>query len=174
MESFNDFFGALQDEFRSNGTLDEIRNAQFKIPWGEGHGVYTIWHNKIDVDYLIYVGLTGKYKRGECGKKAQLNDGRFKKRSGRWTPYRFCESKKDHEDIRFSFRYGPKFNNVKEQGRHKYDNDAYRTTIPYNQLLIVTLDLTGNMKYSPALLESLILTRYLAETGDLPPANNEL
>ena len=117
------------------------------------------------------MGLTGKYERGECG-KAQLNDGRFKKRSGRWTPYRFCESEKDHEDFRFSFRYGPKYGS--EQARHKHDSDAYRNTIPYNQLLIVTLDLTGNTEYSPALLESLILTRYLAETGDLPPANNEL
>ena len=33
---------------------------------------------------------------------------------------------------------------------------------------------TKTKRYSPALLESLILTKYLAEKGDLPPANNEL
>ena len=171
MESFNDFFGALQDEFRSNGTYDEIQNPKSKIPWSEGYGVYTIWRNEINVDGLTYVGLTGKRKRDKSGKLAK-NSGSFKSRSTRWTPYRFCESKEDHEDFRFSFRYGPKYGS--EQARHKHDSDAYRNTIPYNQLLIVTLELTGNTKYSPALLESLILTRYLAETGDLPPANNEL
>jgi hypothetical protein len=171
MESFNDFFCALQDEFRSNGTYDEIRNPKSEIPWSEGYGVYTIWRNEINVDGLTYVGLTGKRKRDKSGKLAK-NSGSFKSRSTRWTPYRFCESKEDHEDFRFSFRYGPKYGS--EQARHKHDSDAYRNTIPYNQLLIVTLELTGNTKYSPALLESLILTRYLAETGDLPPANNEL
>ena len=170
---FNEFFRKLQKEFRETDGYNEIRNAQSKIPWGEGYGVYTLWENKIDVENLIYVGLTGKYKRTGQG-KAQLNDGNFKKRSFRYTPYRFCESKKDREDLRFSFRYGPKYTTSREQEKHKYDVDAYHKKIPYNELVIVTLDLTGNTKYSPALLESLILTRYLEETGDLPRANNEL
>ena len=171
MEKFNDFFGALQEEFRINGTYAEIRNPKSEIPWSDGFGVYTIWHNEINLDALIYVGLTGKRKRDKNGALGDHSRS-FKDRTARWTPYRFCESKKDHEDFRFSFRYGTEYGS--EQRQHKYQVDAYRNTIPYNQLVIITLDLTNNTKYSPALLESLILTRYLSETGDLPPANNEL
>jgi hypothetical protein len=172
--SFNDFFGGLREEFESYEAIGVIRGPRYHIPWPDGYGVYTLWQNNIAAEGLIYVGLTGKYRRGDDG-KVNLNAGSFKKRTSRYTPYRFCESaKKDPEDLRFSFRYGPKYSNVAEQGRCKHDLDAYRHTIPYREMIVVTFDLSKYQKYSPALLESLILTEYFNDKQDLPPANNEL
>jgi hypothetical protein len=172
MNKFNKFFKNLEKEFNDLNSLKEIRNSDHKIHWGEGYGVYTLWNKEIDFKNLIYVGLTGKYTRDIDG-KVKLNPQTFSKRKYRYTPYRFCESTKDQEDLRFTFRYGPNYKG-KTQGKNKYERDAYKNTIRYKDLIIITLDLTKIKKYSPALLESMILTEYLAEKGDLPPANNEL
>lgn len=173
MKDFNTFFEDLRKEFDEAKAYKEIRYPEGKFKWSEGHGVYTLWKQEIKTDNLIYVGLTGKYTRDTRG-KIKLNNGSFKKRDNRYTPYRFCESRKDLEDYKHTFRYGPKHSKGGEQAKAKYDMDAYSTTISYNEMIIATFELTNKKDYTPALLEALILTRYLSEKGDLPPANNEL
>lgn len=172
-KSFNDFFLEIKKEFKDAGKLNEIVRPRSKINWGSGFGVYTIFHQTIDYDGLVYVGLTGKYTRDKNG-IVSLTDGNFKKRSVRYTPYRFCESIKDPLDFRFSFRFSPKFTDGKRQGKAKYDRDAYDHTIFYKDLVLLTFDLNKHPKYSPALLESLILTKYHSVASELPPANNQL
>ena len=173
MNSFITFFENLREEFDQVGAYKELKYPKSKIDWGEGYGVYTLWKQEIKTENLLYVGLTGKYARDPRG-EIKLNNGSFKQRAGRWTPYRFCDSRKDPADYKYTFRYGPKHSNVSRQGKAKYDMDAYATTIPYNEMIIATFDLTNKSDYTPALLEALILTRFLSERGDLPPANNEL
>ena len=170
--SFNDFFNALMDDFQKQGRLTTIRPSESKVQWPEGFGVYTLWHHTLDVAGLIYVGKTGKYVRS--GDSVTPNGGSFGNRTARWTPYRFCESRNDPQQLKYTFRYGPKCRSVSEQGKNKYDDDAYSQTISYADLLIVTLDVEDSLKHSPASLESLILTQYLLQTKTLPPANNEL
>ena len=174
MKDFNTFFEDLRKEFEVTKAYKEIIYPKGKLKWSEGYGVYTLWKQEIKTDNLIYVGLTGKYKRDERG-KIELNNGNFKKRDTRYTPYRFCESRKDLEDYKYTFRYGPLHSKGKEQAKAKYDKNAYSYTIPYNEMIIATFDLTNKKdKYTPALLEALILTRFLSEKDDLPPANKEL
>ena len=103
-----------------------------------------------------------------------LNSGSFSHRSSRFTPYRFCDSTKDSDDFRFTFRYGPKYSKTNIQGKHKYDDDSYKNTVAYSDLVIATFNVAHMKDYTPTYLESLVLTKYLAEEGNLPPANNEL
>ena len=134
-----------------------------------------IWKNDdSSLDNLIYVGMTGKYKRVNEDEVA-FNSGSFDKRKGRWTPYRFCESVKDGEH-QFSFRFGPLESNVDKQSKIKYQDNAYSKTIPYSELKIHCFHVSDNHRddYTPELLEKEILTKYLKSLGNLPPANNEL
>ena len=173
MECFNLFFNKLLSEFKTANKLNEMRNQYGRLKWGEGFGVYAVFNQKIDYSNLLYVGLSGKYIRDIDG-SVILNNSSFKKRVNRYTPYRFCESIKDTEKYRFSFRYGPKFRKASQQGKVKYQSDAYRDTIPYKNLIIYTFDLSGNQVYTPSYLEALILNEYWKVNGQLPPANNEL
>jgi len=91
--------------------------------------VYVIWVNDdFSLDNLIYVGMTGKYKRVNED-EVVFNSSSFEKRNSRWTPYRFCESVKDGEH-RFSFRFGPLESNVDKQSKIKYQDNTYNKTIP--------------------------------------------
>ena len=79
--------------------------------------------------------------------------------------------------FKFTFRFGPKYTNAKEQNKNKYERDAYKSYVLYKNLIIVLFDLScfiKENKYTPTLIESLILTKYSIETKTLPPANNEL
>ena len=171
--AFDDYFKQLDNSFDEAGDRSEINSPKGKIVWPDGFGVYTVWRSEVSVKGLIYVGLTGRYSRDENGDMAQPRNS-FQNKATRWTPYRFCESPQDTSDHKFSFRFGPKYSKTADQNRHKYERDAYSQTIPYKELIVLTFDLTNNKEYSPALLESEILTRYLFETGTLPPANNSL
>ena len=118
--------------------------------------------------------MTGKYKRVNED-EVVFNSGTFEKRNLRWTPYRFCESVKDGEH-QFSFRFGPLESNLDKQSKIKYEENAYRKTIPYSELKIHCFHVSDNHReyYTPELLEKEILTKYLKSSGNLPPANNEL
>ena len=172
MKNFDEFINNLIAEFSENNSLAILENIKYKISWPEVMA-YILFGIKISYENLIYVGLTGKYKRNKSG-IIEINSRSFDKRGSRWTPYRFCDSPKDKDNFRFTFRYGPKYSNVTLQGKHKYDEDGYKYTIPYSDLTVATFNVANSDKYSPAYLETLILTRYLKVDGDLPPANNEL
>ena len=134
-----------------------------------------IWkNNDSSLDNLIYVGMTGKYKRVNQD-EVSFNSGTFDKRDYRYTPYRFCESVKDG-DKQFQFRYGPLGKNGSEQSKIKYQHDAYEESICYSELKIHCFHISDNHMeyYTPELLEKEILTKYLKSSGNLPPANNEL
>ena len=173
-EQFIKYYKSLVEQFKSKVIFSEIDCKKEKIEWPKKSGVYVIWKNDdSSLDNLIYVGMTGKFKRGK--EKAIFNSRTFDERDYRYTPYRFCESIKDG-DNRFEFRYGPKGKNGGEQSKIKYQHNAYEVGICYSKLKIHCFHVSGNQKenYTPQLLEKEILTKYLKSIGNLPPANNEL
>jgi hypothetical protein len=174
-EQFIKDYKSLVEEFKSKFYFTEIDCKKEKIKWPKKSGVYLIWVNDdSSLDNLIYVGMTGKYKRVNEDEVA-FNSGSFDKRKGRWTPYRFCESVKDGEH-QFSFRFGPKESTVVKQSKIKYQDNAYNKTITYSEIKVHCFHVSDNHReyYTPELLEKEILTKYLKSSGNLPPANNEL
>lgn len=174
-EQFIKDYNSLVEEFKSKFNFTEIDCVKEKIRWPRKSGVYCIWKNdENSFDNLIYVGMTGKFKRVD-DKKVVFNSGTFDKRKGRWTPYRFCESQKDGKN-RFWFRYSPIKKTVGEQSKIKYEVNAYNEKISYSELKIHCFHISDNHRdeYTPELLEKEILTKYLKSSGDLPPANNML
>ncbi len=174
MNVFLNFYNEIVTEFEKSDSLQIVTAVenQFRLP--KSSGVYVIWrHNSSKIDNLIYVGLAGKIKRTKSG-EVIMNSGSLNLRKSRWTPYRFCESKKDL-DRRFTFRYGPKLSNVNKQAKIKYDADAYSHTVPYEDMIIHCFSIAfDHPVYTPALLESLLLTKYLKCRNDLPPGNNSI
>jgi hypothetical protein len=174
-EQFIKDYKSLVEEFKSKFYFTEIDCKKEKIKWPKKSGVYVIWVNDdFSLDNLIYVGMTGKYKRVNED-EVFFNSGSFDKRKGRWTPYRFCESVKDGKN-QFSFRFGPKESTVAKQSKIKYQDNAYNKTITYSEIKVHCFHVSDNHReyYTPELLEKEILTKYLKSSGNLPPANNEL
>jgi len=174
-EQFIKDYKSLVEEFKSKFYFTEIDCKKEKIKWSQKSGVYVIWKNDdSSLDNLIYVGMTGKYKRVNKD-EVVFNSGSFEKRNSRWTPYRFCESVKDG-DNRFEFRYGPEESTVKKQSKRKYEVKAYKVSVSYSELKIHCFHVSDNHReyYTPELLEKVILTKYLKSSGNLPPANNQL
>ena len=174
-EQFIKEYKSLVEGFQSKLTFTEIDCKNEKIKWPQKSGVYVIWKNDdSSLDNLIYVGMTGKYKRVNKD-EVVFNSGSFDKRKGRWTPYRFCESVKDGKN-QFSFRFGPKESTVAKQSKIKYQDNAYSKTITYSEIKVHCFHVSDNHReyYTPELLEKEILTKYLKSSGNLPPANNEL
>jgi hypothetical protein len=174
-EQFIKDYKSLVEEFKSKFYFTEIDCKKEKIKWPKKSGVYVIWVNDdFSLDNLIYVGMTGKYKRVNED-EVVFNSGSFDKRKGRWTPYRFCESVKDGKN-QFSFRFGPKESTLAKQSKIKYQDNAYNKTITYSEIKVHCFHVSDNHReyYTPELLEKEILTKYLKSSGNLPPANNEL
>jgi len=174
-EQFIKDYKSLVEQFKSKFYFTEIDCKKEEIKWPQKSGVYVIWKNDdSSLDNLIYVGMTGKYKRVNKD-EVVFNSGSFEKRNSRWTPYRFCESVKDG-DNRFEFRYGPEESTVKKQSKRKYEVKAYKVSVSYSELKIHCFHVSDNHReyYTPELLEKEILTKYLKGSGNLPPANNEL
>ncbi len=176
MKNFNVFIDDLTEEFARQNSLKEIKYPSGKVNWGDGYGVYTVWDTEISVENLVYVGLTGKYKRNKEG-KVVIGSGRFKHRPIRWTPYRLFQSNEDPKDTKFSFCYKQKYSSKtlaqKKKDKTLSAND-YECQLKYDRLQILTFDLGNSKKYTPSLLESLILSNYYFSTGNMPPANNEV
>ena len=174
-EQFIKEYNSLVEEFKSKLTFTKIDCEKYRIKWPPKSGVYVVWKdNENSFKNLIYVGMTGKFKRDKKTRRVIFNKGAFNKREYRYTPYRFCESKKDGEK-QFSFRYIPKGKNSKEQSKIKYEKEAYEKTIRYSRLIIHCFHVSESHKdYTPELLEKEILTKYLKSSGELPDANNEL
>ena len=174
-EQFIKDYKSLVEEFKSKFYFTEIDCKKEKIKWPQKSGVYVIWKNDdSSLDNLIYVGMTGKYKRVNED-EVVFNSGSFDKRNLRWTPYRFCESVKDGKN-QFSFRFGPKESTLAKQSKIKYQDNAYNKTITYSEIKVHCFHVSDNHReyYTPELLEKEILTKYLKSSGNLPPANNEL
>lgn len=171
---FYNFYNDLKSEFEKNSEFSCIRADKNQFHWPDSSGVYVIWENTSDIKKkLIYIGMTGKFQKNISG-QLTFNNSSFKSRLGRWTPYRFCESDKDGI-MKHHFRYNPKESKTSLQGQIKYMQDAYEFSIPYGNLEIHCFHVNSNHKdYTPVFIESLLLTKYLKITGDLPPANNSL
>ena len=171
--NFKKYYEEIKTEFVSNNQFSLIKANSHQIEWPNSSGVYVIWKKLSNgMDKLIYIGMTGKFsnKKGAI----HFNGESFRSRFRRWTPYRFCEHEKDGE-MKFHFRYGPKESNTNKQGKIKYDSDAYNYSVSYMNLEIHCFHINAeHSNYTPILLESLLLTKYLKTTGELPLANNSL
>jgi regulatory protein YycI of two-component signal transduction system YycFG len=173
--NFTEFYNELKKGFINDNSFVELIGKNQKINWPKGSGVYVVWKNDInDAKNLLYVGMTGKFSRTKNG-KIDFNKAQLKSRVNRWTPYRFAESEKDSK-FKYFFRYGPKLSSTNEQKNIMFDNDAYKESVSYSELILHCFLVSENHKeYSPTLLESLILNKYLKLfNNDLPPANNSL
>jgi hypothetical protein len=171
---FLEYYNLIKLEFESNSNFTILIENKGKFDWPDKSGVYVIWERKDTlIKNLIYIGMTGKFLKNMDG-ELNFNNASFKSRLNRWTPYRFCEKEKD-EKMKHHFRFGPKESKTSLQAQIRYDLEAYQTSIAYNKLEIhcFTVDENNNI-YTPVLLESLLLTKYLKTTGHLPPANNSL
>ncbi len=156
------------EKFRSHKCEKNV-----KIDWPKGFGVYVVWKIVLSSEELIYVGMTGKFKKKVGGGYA-VNSGKFSERKYRWTPYLFQEVQEDG----FSFRYGPRYSNSEIRLENKLELDAYSDSISYDNLRVdffnFSADVDCNCGYTPSLLEAKLLTEYLIETKSLPPANFEI
>lgn len=152
----------------------KLEGANVSFNWPKGSGVYVVWNGKPNLPAnIIYIGMTGKFSRN-TDNTILFNGQQFIDQMLRWTPYRFCESLRDGE-YRYSLRFGPKYSGVAEQGKHKYDPNAYRHNIPYRNLHIDCFIINNDHPtLTPIAFKTILLTKYLKEFGDLPPANNSL
>ena len=171
---FIDFYDGLIKEFEASSGFTILSEKGGGFNWPASSGVYVIWEKEdLKENNLIYIGMTGKFLKNSNG-ELKYNNASFKSRISRWTPYRFCENEKDNL-MKFHFRFGPKETKTSLQGQIKYDFDAYQVSIHYKKIEIHCFHInSNNFEYTPVLLESLLLTKYLKITGNLPPANNSL
>jgi len=159
MLEFITWYDGLRDLFLSKGRFFTTTE---KIIWPDGSGVYVIWNGLIDCKELLYIGMTGTYKRPDGGGAPAINQEKrgFARRVNRWTPYCFFDN---------NFSYGPVFSGNKMPVSNNETN--YRVTIPISE---ITIDffVCGSDSVSPAFLESLLLQVYMNHRKDIPPANN--
>jgi len=173
MNTFQKIYDTLKLEFLDKHQFTTSTALNNRFNWPDGSGVYTIWEVDSEVRRLLYIGMCGTFNRDDAG-AVSMNKSTFPDRKGRWTPYRFAESEKDG-DFRRHFRFGPKEKNTDKQRKIMHENDAYSTSIPYGGISIdfFVID-EWNDRYTPALVESMLLTSYIKEFKTLPPANNSL
>ena len=78
-EQFIKYYNSLVEGFKSKFNFTEIDCKKEKIKWPKKSGVYVIWKNDdSSLDNLIYVGMTGKYKR-VSKEEVVFNSGTFDK-----------------------------------------------------------------------------------------------
>lgn len=171
---FNEFYNALKSKFEDTSNFSCLIGKNECFNWPHSSGVYVVWEILNENEkQLIYIGMTGKFQKNSEGKLV-FNNASFKSRAKRWTPYRFCETERDNE-MKFHFRFAPKESKTSLQGQIKHEKDAYKFAIPYTKIEIHCFKINENhSEYSPILLESLLLTKYLKANGELPTANNSL
>ena len=155
------------DRFKTfSGQSHDCKN----LPWPDGVGVYVLWmKERQDPSNVIYIGMTGKYKRESDG-TASLADkkGGFRERGNRYHPYSFTS------DGPWADRYefGPRHSMSKILDAPR--EDRYNEHIPIKQVSIDCFTIDQEMVISPTYLESLLLQTYLSFGGRLPRANNAL
>lgn len=173
--TFIEHYDLKKNEFKECQMFTLISPDNEAVQWPLSSGVYVIWEKvPNEMNKLIYIGMTGKFSRNSNNGTVIFNEAIFQSRATRWTPYRFCEHERDNRMI-YHFRYGPKERNTARQGQIKYDINAYKKSIPYKSLEIHCFHINSDHNsYSPILLESELLTKYLKTEESLPPANNSL
>jgi hypothetical protein len=140
------------------------------LPWPDGVGVYVLWmKERQDPSDVIYIGMTGKYKRADDGTAslADKKDG-FQKRGARYHPYSFTTEGpwKDH------YEFAPR-HSMKDFLKVPFE-DRYNQHIPIRDISIDCFIINQEMVIAPTYLESLLLQTYLSFASRLPTANNEL
>lgn len=169
---FEPYYINLVDQFTDLGCFYEYHPDHGPIDWPrKRRGVYAVWKKLgSGKKELIYVGQVGYFKKGIPGIHGQW----LHQRNTRWTPYRFCEDNQNDIQFLYFFRYKPTYDaNQQRAGRFNYD--AYEFSIPYSEILIQCFIIDANhVTYTPILLESEILTKYLKTYNTLPLANNKL
>jgi len=168
IENYNSIAALFGEKFVSHKCEKNI-----SIQWPKGFGVYVVWEINQSNEKMLYVGMTGKFKKSLQGGYT-INGGKFSNRKNRWTPYYFQESLENG----FSFKYGPKFSNNKLQFDNRFEADAYLAEICYSNLRVdffaFSAEVEDNFGYTPSLLEAKLLTEYLIKNKSLPPANLEI
>jgi hypothetical protein len=171
---FEPYYANLVNQFTALGCFYEYHPGHGPIDWPRRkRGVYVVWKKLgSDKKELIYVGKVGFFRNGN--QEIVYGGGYFHPRADRWTPYRFCEDNQNDIEFLYFFRYRPTYP-VNQQNAARFNNDAYEFSIPYPEILIQCFIIEANhATYSPILLESEILTKYLKSFNTLPFANKEL
>jgi hypothetical protein len=164
---------ALEGLFSANNRLSLIVGDSFgdlkRACWPKGSGVYIVRRRNNETPTgIIYIGKAGKFKAPKSG-EVELNNGSLEKRLQRFTPYCFQHTG-PYEN---HFEYGPNFG-VDKITKQPHE-ERYQSHLPLDDVEVVTFSTAGiETEVSPAFLESLLLTAYIANEGCLPPANQEL
>jgi hypothetical protein len=125
---------------------------------------------------LLYVGKLGSYISVDG--EGLRRKGAFKDLSDFCEPLRFSDGVEDEESMKHRLRLGPKWSSKEEQYNKRFKKEAYGVSLDYSSIGLDFFQFTGNikqdLKYTPALLEAEIVTRYLLDAHKLPPVNTEL
>ena len=155
------------DRFKAfSGEIHGCKN----LPWPDGVGVYVLWmKERQDPSDVIYIGMTGKYKRADDGTASLADKKRgFRERGTRYHPYSFTSDGpwKDH------YEFAPRHSLT--EIKKAPPEDRYSEHIPIKQMSIDCFIIDQAMVIAPTYLESLLLQTYLSFGGSLPRANNAL
>lgn len=159
MGDFITSYGGINNLFLSK---NRFFSCAGQINWPTGSGVYVIWMDSMDRKTLLYIGMTGTYRRPTTFEVPVINQETrgFARRAFRWTPYCFFPG---------HFSYGPNFTGNKKPVQNNESN--YRVTIPISAIAI-DFFVCGTSNVAPAFLEALLLQLYMDYYKDIPPANN--
>lgn len=136
--------------------IAEERSAALANCWPKTPGVYVVSYLKNPENQVLYIGMAGSVKAD-----GNLNKSLLSGRMQRWTPYSFS-FKQDH------FSYSPIW---KGSGRELRNVADYHYHVPLKQVVIDCFSVADHRSLAPSFLEALLLQKYLAEHGCLPPAN---
>jgi len=155
------------DRFKAfSGEIHGCKN----LPWPDGVGVYVLWmKERQDPSDVIYIGMTGKYKRADDGTASLADKKRgFRERGTRYHPYSFTSDGpwKDH------YEFAPRHSLT--EIKKAPPEDRYSEHIPIKQMSIDCFIIDQAMVIAPTYLESLLLQIYLSFGKELPIANNAL
>ena len=71
LENYNSISALFGEKF-----ISQKCEKNTKIEWPKGFGVYVVWEINQSIEKLIYVGMTGKFKKTETGGYT-INSGNF-------------------------------------------------------------------------------------------------
>lgn len=166
-QGFGEFYRNLIERFKGLGCYCLVKGQKVEdLIWPENFGVYVVRRGIGDSDdnarEILYVGMTGKFKRDGLLPK----NGGLKAREVRTSPYCFTNSG-PYKDY---FEFAPKVS-VEDLNKIQ-DADRYGERCKLVDLEIDCFLVERSGDNAPAFLEAFILQVYLKCFKKLPKANN--
>jgi hypothetical protein len=150
-KNFDDLYKIYRSKFNPTEHAGKTRESLMKsMP--HKRGVYLIWKRSDDKHKLLYIGSSGKIKKGNLPSGQDVRKRMF----GSSTPYKF-----DSTDI---FKYGPTTTGVPPA--------RYKKSVRLSDIQIEVFATPTNV--APSVLEHLLIQGYVNQFKDLPEANQKI